>query len=52
MFTNANVLFKTRLVDGVSTVSRYDTIQNKKKTAAESTRTDSNRISLVDQTNK
>jgi len=31
MYTNANVLYRTRLVDGVSTIERFDTTQNKNK---------------------
>ncbi|NXO81695.1 SMC2 protein, partial [Sitta europaea] len=30
MFNNANVLYKTRFVDGVSTISRYSQIQDRK----------------------
>ncbi|NWZ65042.1 SMC2 protein, partial [Acrocephalus arundinaceus] len=30
MFNNANVLYKTRFVDGVSTIARYSQIQNRK----------------------
>ncbi|NWY29493.1 SMC2 protein, partial [Pheucticus melanocephalus] len=30
MFNNANVLYKTRFVDGVSTIARYSQTQNKK----------------------
>ncbi|NXI88228.1 SMC2 protein, partial [Rhipidura dahli] len=30
MFNNANVLYKTRFVDGVSTITRYSQIQNRK----------------------
>ncbi|XP_061224788.1 LOW QUALITY PROTEIN: structural maintenance of chromosomes protein 2 [Neopsephotus bourkii] len=32
MFSNANVLFKTKFVDGVSTVSRHTQLQNKRCT--------------------
>ncbi|NXJ85801.1 SMC2 protein, partial [Trogon melanurus] len=31
MFNNANVLYKTKFVDGVSTIARYDQFQNRKK---------------------
>ncbi|KAF2979405.1 hypothetical protein EK904_006474 [Melospiza melodia maxima] len=31
MFNNANVLYKTRFVDGVSNIARYSQTQNKKK---------------------
>ncbi|NXE60818.1 SMC2 protein, partial [Calcarius ornatus] len=31
MFNNANVLYKTRFVDGVSTIARYSHARNKKK---------------------
>ncbi|NWT84464.1 SMC2 protein, partial [Lanius ludovicianus] len=31
MFNNANVLFKTRFVDGISTITRYSQIRNRKK---------------------
>ncbi|NWR91082.1 SMC2 protein, partial [Furnarius figulus] len=31
MFSNANVLYRTRFVDGVSTITRYDQFQKKKK---------------------
>ncbi|NXB64396.1 SMC2 protein, partial [Struthidea cinerea] len=30
MFNNANVLYKTRFVDGISTITRYSQIQNRK----------------------
>ncbi|NWV85854.1 SMC2 protein, partial [Dasyornis broadbenti] len=30
MFNNANVLYKTRFVDGVSTIARYSQVQNRK----------------------
>lgn len=30
MFNNANVLYKTRFVDGVSTIARHSQTQNKK----------------------
>ncbi|XP_009987093.1 PREDICTED: structural maintenance of chromosomes protein 2, partial [Tauraco erythrolophus] len=33
MFNNANVLYKTKFLDGVSTVARYDQFQSRKKTA-------------------
>jgi structural maintenance of chromosome 2 len=29
MYTNANVLFRTRLIDGVSTIERFDTTNKK-----------------------
>jgi len=29
MFNNANVLYKTKFVDGVSTVTRYDQFQGR-----------------------
>lgn len=35
MFTNANVLFRTRFVDGVSTVTRYTQNPHKKQPIAE-----------------
>lgn len=31
MFNNANVLYKTRFVDGVSTIARYSQIKNERK---------------------
>ncbi|RLV97032.1 hypothetical protein DV515_00012184 [Chloebia gouldiae] len=31
MFNNANVLYKTRFVDGVSTIARYSQIKNRRK---------------------
>ncbi|NXH80822.1 SMC2 protein, partial [Edolisoma coerulescens] len=34
MFNNANVLYKTRFVDGVSTIGRYSQIQNRKSESA------------------
>ncbi|KAM6036476.1 structural maintenance of chromosomes protein 2 [Theristicus caerulescens] len=34
MFNNANVLYKTKFVDGVSTVARYDQFQSKNNAAA------------------
>ncbi|NXO31647.1 SMC2 protein, partial [Cisticola juncidis] len=34
MFNNANVLYKTRFVDGISTIARYSQIQNKKHESA------------------
>ncbi|NXO38051.1 SMC2 protein, partial [Locustella ochotensis] len=34
MFNNANVLYKTRFVDGVSTIARYSQSQNRKKESA------------------
>lgn len=34
MFNNANVLYKTRFVDGISTVARYSQNQNRKKESA------------------
>ncbi|KAI1239788.1 hypothetical protein IHE44_0011220 [Lamprotornis superbus] len=34
MFNNANVLYKTRFVDGVSTIARYSQNQNRKKESA------------------
>ncbi|NXE94439.1 SMC2 protein, partial [Menura novaehollandiae] len=34
MFNNANVLYKTRFVDGVSTIARYHQFQNRKKEPA------------------
>ncbi|NXU97991.1 SMC2 protein, partial [Cettia cetti] len=34
MFNNANVLYKTRFVDGVSTIARYSQIQNRKNELA------------------
>ncbi|NWT67502.1 SMC2 protein, partial [Prunella himalayana] len=34
MFNNANVLYKTRFVDGVSTVARYSQTQNRKNESA------------------
>ncbi|NWY15606.1 SMC2 protein, partial [Aphelocoma coerulescens] len=34
MFNNANVLYKTRFVDGISTITRYSQIQNRKKEPA------------------
>ncbi|NXC08889.1 SMC2 protein, partial [Orthonyx spaldingii] len=34
MFNNANVLYKTRFVDGVSTIARYNQIQNRKNESA------------------
>lgn len=34
MFNNANVLYKTRFVDGVSTISRYDQPQNRNNASA------------------
>ncbi|XP_008627423.1 PREDICTED: structural maintenance of chromosomes protein 2 [Corvus brachyrhynchos] len=34
MFNNANVLYKTRFVDGISTITRYTQIQNRKKEPA------------------
>ncbi|XP_025896559.1 structural maintenance of chromosomes protein 2 isoform X1 [Nothoprocta perdicaria] len=36
MFNNANVLYKTKFVDGVSTVARYDQTQSRNKTATSS----------------
>jgi hypothetical protein len=45
MFNNANVLFKTKLVDGVSTIQRYE--QLKKSSNRENT----NNNALNDQTN-
>ncbi|NWY71528.1 SMC2 protein, partial [Erithacus rubecula] len=33
MFNNANVLYKTRFVDGVSTIGRYSQNQNRRKSA-------------------
>ncbi|NXD92547.1 SMC2 protein, partial [Chaetorhynchus papuensis] len=33
MFNNANVLYKTRFVDGISTITRYSQIQNRKEPA-------------------
>lgn len=35
MFTNANVLFRTKFVDGVSTVTRYTQKPNKKAPLSE-----------------
>ncbi|NWX35555.1 SMC2 protein, partial [Notiomystis cincta] len=35
MFNNANVLYKTRFVDGVSTIARYSQITNKKYESAD-----------------
>ncbi|NXS93446.1 SMC2 protein, partial [Jacana jacana] len=35
MFNNANVLFKTKFVDGVSTIARYDQFQSKTTAAPE-----------------
>ena len=35
MFTNANVLFRTRFVDGVSTVTRYTQNPHKKQPLAD-----------------
>lgn len=34
MFNNANVLYKTRFVDGVSTIARYSQHQNRKNKLA------------------
>lgn len=34
MFNNANVLYKTRFMDGVSTIARYDQPQNRNKASA------------------
>ncbi|NWH16866.1 SMC2 protein, partial [Grus americana] len=34
MFNNANVLYKTKFVDGVSTVTRYEQFQNRKNAGA------------------
>ncbi|XP_009284488.1 PREDICTED: structural maintenance of chromosomes protein 2 [Aptenodytes forsteri] len=34
MFNNANVLFKTKFVDGVSTIARYDQFQSRNKALA------------------
>lgn len=34
MFNNANVLYKTRFVDGVSTIARYSQLQNRKNEPA------------------
>ncbi|KAM4753352.1 structural maintenance of chromosomes protein 2 [Cyanocitta cristata] len=34
MFNNANVLYKTRFVDGISTITRYSQIRNRKKEPA------------------
>ncbi|NXO18907.1 SMC2 protein, partial [Oriolus oriolus] len=34
MFNNANVLYKTRFVDGISTIARYSQIQNRKNESA------------------
>ncbi|XP_063277812.1 structural maintenance of chromosomes protein 2 [Prinia subflava] len=34
MFNNANVLYKTRFVDGISTIARYSQIQNRKHESA------------------
>ncbi|XP_005061195.1 PREDICTED: structural maintenance of chromosomes protein 2 [Ficedula albicollis] len=35
MFNNANVLYKTRFVDGVSTIARYSQNQNRKRSASQ-----------------
>jgi hypothetical protein len=43
MFNNANVLFRTRLIDGVSTIQRFE--QKKKQTQ------DKDGSALHDQTN-
>lgn len=45
MFNNANVLFRTKLIDGVSTIQRYE---QKKKSANEKER---DYMALNDQTN-
>lgn len=34
MFNNANVLYKTRFVDGISTITRYSQLQNRKNEPA------------------
>ncbi|NWZ84691.1 SMC2 protein, partial [Poecile atricapillus] len=34
MFNNANVLYKTRFVDGISTIARYSQIKNRKNESA------------------
>lgn len=34
MFNNANVLYKTRFVDGVSTIARHSQLQNRKNEIA------------------
>lgn len=51
MFTNANVLFRTRFVDGVSMVTRYTQTQKKALTEKNQTETTSE-VKVTEKTRK